>query len=563
MGNDLVKGLFARDFRRLHAHKAHHMVKPPKLSLRMFFVYGLFSGVIATLATYVGTTFLGLPFPPEEIFQLLISSVPGSIQSVTVETFGEYAKYTAFVAASGIYALLYAFIGTLVGFLYRNDLPKSGRPILAGSLIGFLISVALEGALAGRVYILSTLFGWFIAAGLLLVVNLCYSIILVSQAKTALRDVSPKPIPRMAQTISSSRRGFLKKAAIVGAVLVFAGVSSKIILSLLSGQPVVQSGTVIPVDPQSSSVNLSDLPSIFQDPRLSSLVGSEVTDNRVFYRVDIDPLPPQLDLDKWTLKVDGKVSDELLLNKDGFMALPTKDEYATLECVSNTIYPPSALISNAKWTGVPLATILNQAGLSSDAKYVVFHCADGYTVGIPLDRAKQPGSLLAYKMNDQFLPNEHGFPLRAIVPGIYGMMNAKWITEIEVTDQVYLGYWQERGWSNDARIKTTSLIYYPGDRATVSGALPIGGIAFAGDRGISKVEVSTDAGSTWNEATIKQPRSPYSWVIWAYEWTPQAKGAYTLMVRAYDGSNQLQSSAATAPFPDGASGYHSIQVTVN
>jgi hypothetical protein len=291
-------------------------------------------------------------------------------------------------------------------------------------------------------------------------------------------------------------------------------------------------------------------------------VGSEVTDNRIFYRVDIDPIPPQLNSDQWSLQVSGKVNNPLTFNKTSLMALPAKDVYATLECVSNTINPPGALISNAKWTGVPLAMLLSQAGASPDAKYVVFRCADGYTVGIPLERALKPEALLAYKMNGDILPNEHGFPLRAIVPGIYGMMNAKWITEIGVVDQVYLGYWQERGWSNDAKIKTTSIIYYPPPQASVNGALPIAGIAFAGDRGISKVEVSVDGGSTWDEAVLKPPHSPYSWVLWAYEWKPTSKDSYTIVARAYDGNGQVQDPTSQQPFPSGGSGYRFVEVTV-
>jgi len=281
----------------------------------------------------------------------------------------------------------------------------------------------------------------------------------------------------------------------------------------------------------------------------------------VFYRVDIAPVPPSLDFDAWSLKVGGEVNKPLTLNKESLMKLPRQEQYTTLECVSNTINPPAGLIGNAKWTGVRLATLLNEAAVSPDAKYVVFHCADGYSVGIPLDRAMQPGAMLAYMMDDQPLPQEHGFPLRAIVPGIYGMMNAKWITEIEVVDYVYLGFWQERGWSNDAKIKTTSIIYYPSDAAKVDGATPVAGIAFAGDRGISKVEVSVDNGSTWHEAVLKKPVSLYSWVLWAYEWTPTTKGTYTIVARAYDGTGQLQSAKTVDPFPDGASGYHKIHVT--
>jgi hypothetical protein len=173
-----------------------------------------------------------------------------------------------------------------------------------------------------------------------------------------------------------------------------------------------------------------------------------------------------------------------------------------------------------------------------------------------------PGAMLAYKMNDELLPTGHGFPLRAIVPGIYGMMNAKWIQEIEVVDHVYLGYWQERGWSNDAKIKTTSIIYYPSDAAEINGPTPLAGVAFAGDRGISKVEVSVNGGNTWSEAVLKKPTSPYSWVLWAYDWTPINKGAYTVVVRAYDGAGNVQDSQVSSSFPDGASGYNMIQLRV-
>jgi hypothetical protein len=142
------------------------------------------------------------------------------------------------------------------------------------------------------------------------------------------------------------------------------------------------------------------------------------------------------------------------------------------------------------------------------------------------------------------------------------MMNAKWITDIEISDQVYLGYWQERGWSNDARIKTTSIIYYPTGNVQAGGTTPIAGVAFAGDRGISKIEVSVDGGNTWNQATLRPPRSLYSWVLWAYEWTPTV-GTANIVVRATDGTGQIQDSTAVDPFPNGATGYSSTQITVS
>jgi DMSO/TMAO reductase YedYZ molybdopterin-dependent catalytic subunit len=536
------------------------------LSLRRSFFYGLVSGIVATLLLFVGSSLFALPFPPEAIFQLLIAPVPGAIESVVVETLQEYAKYSGFVFSSAIYAVMYALLSVLIVYvLGRGPRAKRLDALIAAVAVPSLIAVGLDALLSARSSALTSTTGWLISGLLILGANLVYAISFVQRVWPTTTTRAP------AQTkppSSLSRRGFLKNAVIVAAVLVIGGVVARVGLNLFSGQPLVSSGTPIPVNNQQSETTLQnettsqEPPTIFQDERIRDLVNSEITDNRVFYRVDIDPIPPQLDFNQWSLKITGKVNGPLTLSKDSLMAMQTNDEFVTLECVSNTINPPGALISNAKWTGVPLSAVLSQAGVASDAEYVVFHCADGYTVGIPLDLAMKSDALLAYKMNDDLLPTGHGFPLRAIVPGIYGMMNAKWVTEIEAVDYVYLGYWQERGWSNDARIKTTSIIYYPSPQAQVNGTIPIAGVAFAGDRGISKVEVSTDGGNTWNEAILKKSLSRYSWVLWAYEWTPTGKGGVTIIVRAYDSAGTVQDPSAVQPFPNGASGYNSTQVTV-
>jgi hypothetical protein len=526
---------------------------------RRFFVGGLLGGIFATIALFVGTDLLGFPFPPLAIFQLLIGPVPGSIQSVVVDTFREYAKYSTFVVSSAIYCIIYGAIAVFVGFIFKGDVyGKVSRAALVGVIIPTAIGLGLQLQLATAFSAISSAYGWVVAAILALAVNLVYARAFISYATAVplgvTRKISEEPG-------SSERRGFLKKVAILAAVLVTGGIAARIGFSFLSNQPVVTSGSSIPINPSPETVAV-DVPAVFRDPRIGDLIGSEVTDNRVFYRVDINPIPPQLNSATWTLKIHGKVNNPLTLTKDSFTSLPTIDEYATLECVSNTISPPGGLISNAKWTGVPLAALLHQAGALPEAKYVVFRCGDGYTVGIPIDRALLPYVILADRMNDAVLPAEHGFPLRAVVPGNYGMMNPKWITEIEVVDQVYLGYWQERGWANDARVKTTSILYYPPPDARINGPVPIAGVAFAGDRGISKVEVSVDGGKSWNAATLKTPRSPYSWVLWAYEWTPTNKGNITITVRAYDGTGTLQEVSPVQTFPNGASGYSSEQVTV-
>ncbi|MEK6301397.1 MAG: molybdopterin-dependent oxidoreductase [Acidobacteriota bacterium] len=172
---------------------------------------------------------------------------------------------------------------------------------------------------------------------------------------------------------------------------------------------------------------------------------------------------------------------------------------------------------------------------------------------IPLDRAMAEGTLLVYEMNGEPRTPEHGFPLRLLVPGIYGMKNVKWITNIEAVDFDFKGYWQRRAWDDRAEYQTMSRIDAPDSR--VKSETSIAGIAFAGDRGISKVEVSTDGGETWEQAVIKPSLSPYAWALWHQQWTPARPGKHKLTVRATDGRGQTQTSQYAPPAPSGSSGY--------
>jgi DMSO/TMAO reductase YedYZ molybdopterin-dependent catalytic subunit len=312
----------------------------------------------------------------------------------------------------------------------------------------------------------------------------------------------------------------------------------------------------------------------FKDPRLTPLLDSEVTPTYLFYRIDINPIVPQVDSTSWTLTVKGQVNNPFTMTYEKIKSMPSVEEYATLQCVSNKI--GGDLISTALWKGVRLKDLLSMAQVRPGAKYIAFRCYDGYDVGIPLERGLLEGTILAYDMNLAPLTAEHGYPVRAIVPGLYGMMNPKWITEIEVVNDVYEGYWQRNGWTNDAREDTHSFIAIPGqapirDRFRnldlmniniVPGQkLPIAGVAFAGDRGISKVEVSTDGGVTWKSASIKDPLSKYTWVLWTTGFIPSAvSGNYKIVVRATDKIGKVQTAEVRPPFPDGNTGYHIINV---
>jgi DMSO/TMAO reductase YedYZ molybdopterin-dependent catalytic subunit len=346
------------------------------------------------------------------------------------------------------------------------------------------------------------------------------------------------------------------------AILILASLGTALGALISEGGLVAQNGApILPGTP----INTQEAPAIFSDPRLGSLVESEVTSNDAFYRVAIDIFDPSVDESTWSLDVAGLVRNPKTYALADVKSLPKTSEYDTFICVSNTIN--GGLISNAQWGGVRLSDLFTDVGgILSGATYVVFNSVDGYSVGVPLSQALSPNSMLAYEMNGVDLPQRHGYPLRAVIPGLYGMMSAKWVRSVELSDSQYVGFWQTRGWSNTASVNTVSFIRVPQDGATVSlsqngGTVMLGGVAFAGDRGISKVEVSVDGGSSWQEATLKPPASDLTWVLWAYEWKPANTGNYVVYARATDGKGALQTSVQADTFPSGATGY--VMSTLN
>jgi len=241
--------------------------------------------------------------------------------------------------------------------------------------------------------------------------------------------------------------------------------------------------------------------------------------------------------------------------------LPAVDVYRTLECISNDI--GGDLISNGYWTGVRLADVLDRAGVKPDANALFLASADGFTSSLMLDQARDPSTLLVYGLNGATLPTRHGFPLRLLATGIYGMKNPKWITQIDAVSGTRPGYWQQQGWDERGIIQTMTEVLLPANGATApAGVVSVGGVAFAGSRGIDRVEVSTDGGSAWAEAELLRSLGPSTWTFWRFAWQPSQAGSYTIVVRATDGLGTLQSSRRTDSFPVGATGYHQVRVRV-
>jgi DMSO/TMAO reductase YedYZ molybdopterin-dependent catalytic subunit len=292
----------------------------------------------------------------------------------------------------------------------------------------------------------------------------------------------------------------------------------------------------------------------------SAKLTTAITPNDEFYITSYRS-PPTVDVGTWELAIKGLVERPFTLTYPRLLARPSVTEIVTLECVGNGVGGDA--IGTADWEGVSLKTLLDEAGASAKAYDVVFRAADGYSDSIRLERAMAGDVLVATKMNGVPLPRGHGFPARIIVPGIYGMKHVQWLTEIEVVEGNYTGYYQKQGWSDDATVKTMSRIDFPRHGDTLEGpAYTVRGLAFAGTRGIRQVEMSTDGGQRWALASLADPLSSYAWRFWSYRWTIPALGRYTLMVRATDGTGLVQSSEEQEPFPGGTTGLHQVTVSI-
>jgi len=288
-----------------------------------------------------------------------------------------------------------------------------------------------------------------------------------------------------------------------------------------------------------------------------------VTPNSDFYRIDIALSLPQVSTEGWELKIKGMVDRPLNLTFEDLLARRLVETDITLVCVSNAV--GGGLIGNARWLGVPLKELLNEAGVNpATATQVVGRSVDDYECGFPTSAAFDGrDAIVALGMNGEPLPIEHGFPARLVVAGLYGYVSAtKWLKEIELTTlDGFDSYWVPRGWAKEAPIKTESRIDTPRRAAKLrTGANAIAGVSWAQTRGISKVEVRIDRGE-WQEARLGEELNRSTWRQWVYEWDAPV-GAHTLSVRATDGAGEVQTAQRADPIPDGASGWHSVAVTV-
>jgi DMSO/TMAO reductase YedYZ molybdopterin-dependent catalytic subunit len=286
----------------------------------------------------------------------------------------------------------------------------------------------------------------------------------------------------------------------------------------------------------------------------------KITPTEDHYQISKNVFNPSVPEDDWQLTVMGMVANEVTFTLDDLKALPSVERSSTLTCISNQV--GGDLIGNSVWTGVRLSDLLEVAGVQPEANELILRAADNYSDSFALDAAMREGTIVAYLQNGEPLTRDHGFPARVLVPGIYGMKNLKWVLEIELTNQDYIGYWQTRGWSDSAVIRTMSRIDTRNATPLDDGRFGIGGVAYAGIRGIATVEVSIDGGGSWEQADLEPADNGLSWNRWAYAWEATPGSSYEVLVRATDGEGTLQSEERERPLPNGSSGYHRETVRV-
>jgi DMSO/TMAO reductase YedYZ molybdopterin-dependent catalytic subunit len=288
-----------------------------------------------------------------------------------------------------------------------------------------------------------------------------------------------------------------------------------------------------------------------------------ITPNKDFFALHIGEIP-SIDLKSWKLAITGHTERMTILTYNDILKMKAITKMYTLTCIGDVV--DGNQIGNAKWTGVLMREVLNKAGVKKDVKKVILRGADGYNTSIPIKDALDGDALLAYKMNGETLPTEHGYPLRFLCPKHYGTKNPKWLVNIELTPNDHKGYWEKQGWDDEALVKIKSGIGRPENKEIIeSKEYIISGYAFDGGNhgGIAKVEVSTDDGKTWNEAEIWATDSPLAWSLWKYTWqVPSNNERLFIKARAIAKDNTIQGEVTADGTLSGSSGLHTVGVTV-
>ena len=477
----------------------------------------------------------GIPSAISAIGTYVIDVSPAWLKTFAISAFGTADKA---VLAIGIF-----LVSVIIGWFLGKASVATPRPIIIGFSIAGIVGVAAQLTQPGASTPLAAV---STAVAMVLGIATWFGIKTWAAGGTS-RDITDNDVTDM------SRRRLI--VGLAGAAIVTA-VAINIGRGKIRGR----------ADAQLAALTLPEAVEIQLDPTDANDFGLAgvppiVVGGATFYRIDTALVVPTIDPEEWTLTIKGMVDNEVVLTYDQIASMPLVERYITLACVSNKV--GDNLVGNALWTGVFLRDLLDMAGVQDGAQQIVGRSIDGFTVGFPIDAVLDGrDALVAIGMNREVLPANHGFPARLVVPGLYGYVSAtKWLTEIELTTwDSFDGYWIPRGWSKEAPIKTQSRIDRPRHRAKVeAGSYAMGGVAWAPTKGIERVEIRIDNGP-WLLAEVSEPLSEDAWVQWKLD-SELPPGKHVVSVRATDSTGFTQTEANVSPRPDGAEGWHTIEVT--
>ncbi|MDX1663017.1 MAG: molybdopterin-dependent oxidoreductase [Candidatus Promineifilaceae bacterium] len=531
--------------------------------------------------SFLGREALGLPFVPYDLFNWVARELPGSIITFGIDAMIDTLRLLgisvvdAAKTAERIIAVIQFLLGGVVaGALFFSVLEararrmhvSPGTGLLLGVLFGLplvAISLAISQAAVSPIvhllYLAALFLGW--GAALALAYN---------RLTTPAEAPAPPPAPPEAAALEAAptvegaaavekidRRSFLIRLGAATATITVVGGGVGAVLATAERRreaALAAADTTSGVGPRGTpfpNTGASVVPVPGTRP--------EYTPVEDHYQVFLRTEPTVIDGASWVLPIAGMVDNPLLLDLDALRNnYEPRDQYVTLTCISGRV--GTELISTTLWTGASVQEVLADAGVQDGARYLFIESGDGFYETVDLDLiAADERIMFCYAWDGRPLPVDHGFPLRIWIPDRYGMKQPKWITSIEVTDEYRDGYWVERNWDRVARVKATSVVDTVAvDRVLERGGqrfVPVGGIAYAGARGISRVEVRVDGGA-WQPAQLRTPLSETTWVIWRYEW-PFAEGRHTFEVRCAEGDGTPQIEERSGARPDGSTGIHS------
>jgi DMSO/TMAO reductase YedYZ molybdopterin-dependent catalytic subunit len=543
---------------------------------------GLLCGLVATLAMVLlmlaGRTWLGISPPFEALPDRFAPTLSIDTFFSLFGRFGGYNGLKRFGIISGLTGLF--VVGAVFGVIYallvesRRSRESAGwQRGLSKLAVGFIVAAAIV------IWVLSLVLLWPVleanyrglptgAARIVSAVALLVEYLLLAAVLVLLyRWIAPRSLAPVRSTSTAVDAGVAPTPPLSGLRLptpVGETVGRRALVAGAAGVALAAGSGILLRDLNARAVFPYD-GLAYSGPGVQPN-----TPNDKFYTVTKNVIDPNVDAPIWRLEIGGLVEEPRSYSFDDLKNLASIEQESTLMCISNHI--GAGLFSNAVWTGVRLKDLLDASRPLPGAREIFLTAVDAYTDSFAFEKAMNPTTIVAYAMNGQPLPPRHGFPARVVVPGLYGEKNMKWVTRIQVVDFDAKGFYEQQGWGPNFVIPTRSDIFAPrwvrrrndafvepfaaGRTATIRGR------AFAGDRGVQRVEFSADNGQTWHETRFDYPGTALTWTFWSAQWRPEEPGQYTLVSRATDGAGAPQPSETRSIVPQGATGYHRVIATV-